>query len=348
MKYFGEFRQETINSLVHVQRDRALELIGSPDYGTLVKARDKQILSFATDRGTLISEQDIGDQFVLFQFNQDPNGPTLLDTSEVVPSQQGSLDKPDALAIVQMAAFCVGSDEDVDKNTRATLRLDLGKDSNSDSPLNTVFWSIAAGLNLYDSFKKKPSEGKDLKTDFNEAFSRRPVEIPGGLGRLSFEVVKHSEPKWWQKIFSFLQSGTGKALTSAIGFPAITGQAIGFLDELLNRLDKSNPKVLFKSRPLTLALTARARDTFTAGVPNINVGVMNPGFCLLARGRDYPIILENKPEYMGAFGLLKPQDMDLQEFLKSPSNNPFNRITYAVLKVGTAETKLNPALDYRG
>jgi hypothetical protein len=203
-------------------------------------------------------------------------------------------------------------------------------------------------LNLYDNIKNKRSEAKDLKTDFNQAFSGRPVEIPGSLGRLSFEVVKHREPKWWQKIFTFLQSGSGKALISAVGFPAITGQAIGFLDELLNRLDRSDPQVLFKSRPMTLALTARAREAFTAGLPNINVGVMNPGFCLLARGRDYKKLLDNQPVYMGSVGLLKPKDMELQEFLQSPANNPFNKITYAVLKVSTGETKLNPTLDYRG
>jgi hypothetical protein len=260
----------------------------------------------------------------------------------------GSSEKPDALAVVQLASFSVGSEEGIDKNTRATLRLDLGKDSQSESPLDTVFWSIAAGMNLYDDFKKKRSEAKDLRTDFNDAFSRRPVEIPGALGRLSFEVVKHKEPKWWQRVFTFLQSGTGKTLTAAVGFPAITGQAVGFLDELLNRLEKSDPEILFKSRPMTIALSARARDSFNAGVPSVNVGVMNPGFCLLARGRDYRALVENEPVYMGAYGLLKPKQMPLEDFLQSPAENPFNKITYAVLKVGTAETKLNPTLDYRG
>ncbi|HLP46842.1 MAG TPA: hypothetical protein VK469_12900, partial [Candidatus Kapabacteria bacterium] len=65
-------------------------------------------------------------------------------------------------------------------------------------------------------------------------------------------------------------------------------------------------------------------------------------------GRDYKTIVENNPVYMGSFGLLKPKDMDIQEFLQSPSSNPFNKMTYAVLKVGTAETKLNPRLDFGG
>lgn len=348
MRYFGDHRDQTIHSLVRMPRQGAEALIRNAGVGTLVGASTNQVLAFTTDRGAPLSDGDLKDQFVVFQFAQAAGGPTILDTSQVEPAKTGSDDRPDALAVLQLASFCVGSDEAVDRNTRATLRLDLGKDSNSDSPLDTVFWSIAAGMNLYNEYKKQPSSAKDLKTDFNEAFSRRPVEIPGALGKLSFEVIKHREPKWWQKVFTFLQSGAGKALTSAVGFPAITGQAIGFLDELLNRLDKSDPQVLFKSRPMTLALTARARDSFNAGVPSVSVGVMNPGFCLLARGRDYKTLLDNKPVYMGAYGLLKPGDMELQEFLQSPASNPFNKMTYAVLKVGTAETRLNPTLDYGG
>ena len=96
---------------------------------------------------------------------------------------------------------------------------------------------------------------------------------------------------------------------------------------------------------MTLALTARAQDSFSAGVPSVNVGVMNAGFCLLARGRDYGRIIGNNPEYMGAYGRLKPKDMDIQQFLQSPSDNPFNEMTYAILKVKTKETMLNPTLE---
>ncbi|MEJ2717437.1 MAG: hypothetical protein P8182_09910, partial [Deltaproteobacteria bacterium] len=178
------------------------------------------------DRGVTLAESDLQDQFIVFQFSTEVNGPTILDMSEVNPVKPGGDDKPDALARIQLVSFHVGSDESIEKNARATLRLDFGKDSNSDSPLDTVFWSIAAGLNLYNEAMKKPTEAKDLKTDFNEAFSRRPIEIPGALGRLSFVVVRHKEPAWWRKIFTFFQSGTGKALISAVGFPAITQQAI--------------------------------------------------------------------------------------------------------------------------
>ncbi len=347
MQCFGEFRDQAVHSLVRVPKTLATKaFVQNVKVATLEHVTSSSLMSYVTDEGIALAEKDIRDQFVVFQFGQSTDGPTILDTSEVVPKLEGNEDKPDALAILQLASFHVGEADQIDKDARATLRVDFGKDSNSSSSLDAVFWSIAAGLNLYNEFKKKPSDAKDLKSDFNEAFSHRPIEIAGGLGRLSFEVVKHQEPKWWQKIFSFLQSGTGKALTSAVGFPAITSQAIGFIDELLNKLDKSNPEILFKSRPMTLALTKRARDAFNAGVPSVSVGVLNPGFCLLARGRDYKTIVAGEPGYMGAYGLLKPKAVKLEDFLQGNYNDPFKDVTYAVLRVGSAETRLNPQLNF--
>jgi len=342
MKLFGEYRDETIRAIAETPArggPRGLMAGGG--------SSSARMPAFTTARGAALSGSDLDDQFILFQFNPVPDGITILGASEVEPSKAGSDGKPDSLASVQLTSFHIGTNEKIESSTRATLRVDMGKDASSSSPLDTVFWSIAAGLNLYNEAKKKPSDAKDLKTDFNAAFSRRPVEIPGGLGRLSFEVVKHKEPKWWQKVFRFLQSGTGQALTTAIGFPAISTQAVGFLDELLNRLDRSDPEVLFKSRPMTLATTKRARDEFTGGAASISVGVLNPGFCLLARGRDYGTIVSGQAQYMGEHGLLKPKDMPLDQFLREPGQNPFNALTYAVLRVGIGETRLSPQLDFR-
>ncbi len=346
MEFFGEHRDETIRSLSYVRRGAAEPVPGGPVAAKPAEVAAEGMLKLSTDRGTTISGSDLADQFLTFQIGDGPDGGTVLEQSSVKPKLAGSDDKPDASAIVTLVSFCVGTKDAITRDARATLRLDFGKDSASRSTLDTVFWSIAAGLNLYDDIRNKRSDPKDLKTDFNEAFGKQPIKIPGGLGRLSFEVVKHKEPKWWQKVFTFLQSGTGKALTSAIGFPAITGAAIGFLDQLLNQLDKSEPAVLFKSRSMTLALTERARRDFTADTGSAaTVGVLNPGLCLLARGRDYGRLIDQKPVYMGQYGLLKPKEMDLTEFLQSPDRNPFNEMTYAVLMVRTAEDKIRGPLE---
>ena len=69
--------------------------------------------------------------------------------------------------------------------------------------------------------KNDKTESKDLKSDFSQALSRRPVEIPGGLGKVTFNVIKHKEPPWWKQIFKFLESGTAKELVSTFGLPGV-------------------------------------------------------------------------------------------------------------------------------
>jgi hypothetical protein len=217
-------------------------------------------LAFATDSR---SEVQLPDQFVAFQLSSQLQGPSLLESAQVEPKIEGSSDKePDVQVALEMLSFHVGENENIDPNARATMRINFGKDeSSSDNRFDTVFWSIAAGLNLYDQVKNKKTDTKDLKTDFRKAFGNRPIEIPGGLGRLSFEVIKHQEPPWWKQIFKFMQSGTGEALVSALGFPAITTQAIQVIDQLLDRLTDAKPEVLFKVYP--------------CGWPSANMRAMN-------------------------------------------------------------------------
>lgn len=344
MSLFGSLKAESITTGLRIEDSPELRnLLADPSIATLALPEATGALTVSTDRGTTLSENDLKDQFLLFQFSEKADGPRILETSQVSPKLKG--DKPDVKARMQLTSFHIGEGEDIDKNARATLRIDFGKDDKSNSPLDTVFWSIAAGLRLYDDVKKKRTEAKDLQSDFDDAFSNRPIEIPGGLGKLTFEVVKHQEPKWWQKIFRFLQNDTGKALTSAIGFPGITTQAIGLVDELVNRVDKSKPKILFKSRPMTLALSEKAKSDFTGGLPGIEVGSLRPGFCLLVRGRDFETIIDNDSVYMAAYGLLRPKNVSLADFLGRNYDDPFKDITYAVLRLVMAEAELSFSLS---
>src|SRR5262249_9470869 len=153
-----------------------------------------------------------------------------------------------------------------------------------------VFWSIAAGLSLYNQANNAKPESKDYKADLQRAFGNRPIEIPGGLGRLSFEVIKHKEPPWWKRIFQFAQSETGQSLVSLLGFPAITRQAIAVIDQLLDRLVDAQPEPLFKSLPMRLALSKYARNEFTGGNPKVRIGALSRGFCVMARGKDFDVI----------------------------------------------------------
>ena len=333
MPLFGEFRHDSIvnpQSLTITSTDRErVALRGPRSSGPFAGG----IAETGAD--------EIKDQFQVFQFSAQEEGPRILDPSEVEPVIQGSSDKPDVRTKLQLAAFHVGANEEVDARTRATLRIDFGKDEASNSHLDTVFWSIASGLKLYDQVKNEKTAPKQLEANFDKAFANRPIEIPGGLGRLSFEVVKHREPKWWQKLFGFLKSDTGELLTSTIGFPGITTQAVDFVDELLNRLDKNEPEVLFKSRPLTLALSEKARNEFTGGIPGVHMGCLNPGFALLARGRDFATVKEADPIYMAAYGRLKPNGVTIEDFLRGRYADPFENVTYAVIRVLSQEDQLS-------
>ncbi len=342
MSLFGSLKGESVTTGLKVEDFPGFRtLLADPSIATLTFPEVAGALTVNTDRGTTLSENDLEDQFLVFQFSDKSEGPRILETSQVTPKIKGTEEKPDIKARMQLTSFHIGGGEDIDKNSRATLRIDFGKDEKSNSSLDTVFWSIAAGLKLYDDIKKKPTDAKDLQSDFNSAFSKRPIEIPGGLSKLSFEVVKHQEPKWWQNIFTFLQSDTGKTLTSAIGFPGITTQAIGLVDELVNKLDNSKPKTLFKSRPMTLSLSEKAKSDFTGGLPGIELGSLNPGFCLLARGRDFKTIVDSDPVYMAAYGILKPKDVNVADFLQGNYDDPFKSVTYAVLRLVMAETELS-------
>lgn len=292
-------------------------------------------------------EDDLANQFLVFQLNNSETGSTVLETSLVEPALNGSEEAPDVQMTIEMIAFHVGEDEGIPNNTRATMRLVIGKDENSrDKYFDAAFWTIAAGLQLFNDAKGKPAESKELKADFTKAFGKRPIEIPGALARMTFEVIKHKEPQWWQRVFGFIQSDTGKALTSVIGFPAIGHTAIGLIDELLNKLDADTTGVLFKSRALTLALSKQAKTDFSGGNPRIKVGCLNPGFCVIARGRDYPTIANADAFFYSAYGKLVPSSVSEEQLVTGNYQDPFKNCTYGIFKIGMREATLNPNFNY--
>lgn len=288
---------------------------------------------------------DLSRQFTVFQLNPERTGPTILDAGQVEPSIPGSADQPDVLARIEMLSFHLGTSEAVEPGTRATMRINLGKDeSSTDKAFETVFWSVAAGLSLYDQGTRKPAQGKQLAGDIPRAFGNRPVELPGGLARLSFEVIRHTDPPWWKRVFGFLQSGTAEKLVSVLGFPAITLQAIDLLDEFFNRIVDAEPEPLFKSVPMRLALSTYARDEFTAASARVRVGCLRPGICILARAADYGRIADANLGYDATVGRLIPLDGSPGA---AQAHDPLPDATYAVFRVGLRATRLDPTFSFR-
>jgi hypothetical protein len=331
--------------------------LGLPTKG-LAKAAASSELVLPGDRGCVLAiGEDItkglaaadGDQFMVFQLNNSLEGPTILDATEVQPSIDGNAENPDVLVAIQMLAFHVAENEGIDKNTRATLRMDIGKDeSSTDKRFDTVFWSIAAGLQLYNNVKSGKTESKDLKSDFSQALSKRPIEIPGALGRVTFNVLKHQEQPWWKQIFTFLESDTAKGLVSAFGLPAVTLQVINVFDQLLNRISDSSPKILFAGRPMRLAFSKQARTEFTGGNPRVSMGCLNGGFCVFARGRDFNTVAKSNAVFYPTIGKLVPATVHPGEIAAGGYDDPLQNVTYAVFKVGTKATKLDPTFNYGG
>ncbi|QLE01748.1 hypothetical protein HX109_09325 [Galbibacter sp. BG1] len=310
-------------------------------------SQNKGIIAFIDEDQSIISEKDLSNQFIIFQLSDKKEGAAVLESSEVEPSLEGSKEEPDVLVNLEMQSFHIGEDVKIDKKTRATMRINIGKDESSTNPyFETVFWSIAAGLDLYNKAKNKPVSPKDLKADFKEAFANRPIEIPGGLAKMTFEVVKHQEPKWWQRIFNFFKSGTGQVFTSTIGFPAITTSAISLVDELLNKLDKSDPEILFKSRPLRLALSQKAKNDYTSGNERVKIGALSPGFCVLARGKDFLKLINADAYYYPTYGKLVPEKVNNADLVSGNYNDPFKNVTYAIFRIGMKTTKLDPTFNY--
>ena len=304
-------------------------------------------VTFSSDDGIGVDTSNLKDQFFVFQMSTETSGPTILESTQVKPLIQGGKDTPDVLLAVEMVSFHLGQAENVDPHTKATLRLNIGKDeSSSDKKFDAAFWSIAAGLSLYDQVKGKAAAGKDLKSDFQAAFGGRPVEVPGGLSKITFDVIKHKEPPWWKKIFSFLESGTGQALVSTLGFPALAEQAVKVVDELLDKLDNSSPEILFHGFPMKLALSQYARDEFSGGNPRVKLGCLNRGFCIFTRGRDFNTVANSNAIYYPTYGKLVPATVDQADLLTGRYDDPLKDVTYGVFRFGTKDVKLDPTFQY--
>ena len=302
---------------------------------------EKEIRLASANADLSSANVELSNQFLAFQTEAVNGVPTVLESSMIEPQLDTPDTAPDVVMNVSMQAFHIGDNEGVDKDTRATLRLTVNKDA--DSPggkgLDTLFWTITSGLKLYDEIKKKKAESKDLQTDYKKAFGNRFIEVPGGLGNIRFEVIKHQEPSWWQSVFTFFQSDTGKALTAALGFPAVTQQVVSFVDQAISRFEGKNPKPLFASQPLRFAFSKQAKESYVNSAP-VKIGCLNKGIWIFARGRDFKQLANTKAYFYATYGRLIPADKSPADFLAPGYVDPFKDITYGVFRVQMQQAKL--------
>ena len=281
-------------------------------------------------------------QFMLFRIGDEKS--PLFDLTSVHPTVAGSDEKPDIDASINLLAFHF--DETmrgaIDDKSRATLRFDLGKDDASTSPLEPLVWSIASGLDLYEHFKgSNRTEPNKMNENFANTFKRRPIEIPGGLGQLKFEVIMHKEPPWWRRILRFGGTDTARRLVTSLGFPGIAIDAMRLVDEMLSRFDDTLAKPLITTRPLTLAFSKYARDEYTGGDSSALIGAVGNGTYVITRFSDLKVFTSSPPLFLGSTGQLVPRKEWTQQGLNFDyAANPYNEATYAVLKIRTYERRI--------
>ena len=170
-----------------------------------------------------VAKEEIPNQFFAFQAAFLDGSPTVLTPNDVEPSIQTGETAPDVLLDVSLASFHLSESDGVNKDARAQLRLTINNEADTERArkFDIVYWAITTGLYLFDDQLKTripKLNSSDLKADFRKALGNRSIELPGGIGSIKFEVIRHKEPPWWRKIFTFGSEG-GKALTAVLGFP---------------------------------------------------------------------------------------------------------------------------------
>ena len=258
------------------------------------------------------------------------------------PTLEGGDDNPDVALKIEMIAFSAG-EGDPSKGS-ATLRLDVCQHKNNYGAMEPLYWSIAAGVDIASLFKKGVSPS-NYRKDFQSSFSNREIEVPGGLCNLSFELVRHKEQPWWQKIFKFANTGAGSVLLDAAGFPGITRGAVDIIDQAFDRLHNADKDILFKSAMAPYALSAFGVEDYTLGSSGVKIGVLNKGFTLLVPQRHVAIFEELAPTILPSQGRLLPRGVSELEALDPDYKNPFDSVPYVVLKVKTASTKFGATLS---
>jgi len=287
---------------------------------------------------------ELSNQFVLFQLASDV--PKLVEASQVTPRIDGSEKEPDILTHIELSAFHLAENDSVEAKTKATLRIVVNKDpQSSNTTLDTVYWAATAALSLHD--KAKRIDARDIRSDITKtAFAKRPIEVPGGLANISFEVIKHNDPSWFRSFLSFFSGNASASLIPILGLPAVSLEVMRLLDDFINGIQDKNAEVLFKSGPMQFAMTQYAKEQFTAGLSTVTVGCLNPGFWILVRGRDIGVLRASPPIYNGMYRRLLPAGASIEDVLQGKAEDPYNNITYAVLRAGMRKTLLSPTFSY--
>jgi hypothetical protein len=97
---------------------------------------------------------------------------------------------------------------------------------------------------------------------------------------------------------------------------------------------------------MRLAFSAYARDAFTGGSARVKVGCLNRGFVVFVRGRDFDTVVKSNAVYVPVYDRLVPADVKPADLVSQDYRDPLKDVTYAVFRIGTRKTKLDPSFQY--
>lgn len=259
----------------------------------------------------------------------------LVDPYELEPETPGTDDAPDTMVRVQQLAFHPGKALMTEEFSGVTLRVDVGQDSLEESVTDPVFWSIAAGLDLFSALNDADGKPRprDFRADFAKGLRQSNVVVPGGLGLLRFELEAHRPDPAWKKIWNFVAGRAGQTLASVIGFPMISPEALAIIDEAFNKFTDGSETVI-SSPPVRYALSAAGKDQFTCGLP-IDLPALNSGIYVLSRVGDKPTI-QAADKFAGGHGHLLDSETTAAEFGET-GQDPFEDLTYAIVRIDTKQ-----------
>jgi len=260
---------------------------------------------------------------------------------DIKPTLETSEKFPDVVLDSRLVSFHIGESERLEQDTKATVRITFGSDQNTFRARDmgeNLFWAITSGINLWNSrgMKARP---KDFTSDFRKVFGNKYVELTGGSGTLKVEIVQHKKSSWWEKVFDFSQSSSGRSLISALGFPGVTSNVIKFVDDAANKFVGDNAKVLFSSRGLPIAFTKQSQAEISA--TGTRIGSLKTGVWIFARGRDLPLLAAQEMTYDATLRRLFPAAKNIVDIISGKTPDPLRKVTYAIMNSRLKKRKIN-------
>jgi hypothetical protein len=275
----------------------------------------------------------------------------IIAPTAVTPKLQGAASSPDVIMSVSLETFHLAASERVDNSSTAAMRIHLGpkQETTREALLGNLFWTIVSGLQLYNEQKQRKAKPKEFETPMSNAFAQRlPIQIPGGIMEFSFQVVRPRDRAWYEILLDWLTGKEGAVVTNllsaAVGFPGVVPAALGIIDRFVDGLVGDDADVLFSGEGLRYAITAAGRSELAADDPSSQIGCLNPGRWVLVRGRDLPLLVQNKARYWHPYGVLAPYDKTDQDVASGNYQDPFAEVPYAVLRIRMTEIDLTKTM----